>query len=254
VFFAERQRQTIKIENGDFQINGIEQTVAKNGLLDQVEKKPRLFSPNVLLRPIYQDVLLPTAAYIGGPGEIAYFAQMKGIYECFDLSMPVIYPRKTVTLLEDKVDRVLKQYALTIQGMWQNVDPIIAKIVKQQLPETIDQALNAAASHLEQDFESIKREATSFEPTLENTVFKTLGKMNHQLQSLEKKIQQAYKKKNAVVTRQIQKVHNHLYPNNRFQERIFNIAPLLMKYGYAVIDKMFESIDIENHDHQIIRL
>ena len=85
-------------------------------------------------------------------------------------------------------------------------------------------------------------------------MIRTLGKLNHQLQSLEKKIQQASKKKNDVVTRQIQKVHNHLYPGNRFQERVFNVVHILMKHGYSVMDRLFEAMDIECHDHQIIRL
>jgi len=254
VFFVDRQRQTIKIKDSDFYIKGIERAVTKTELLDQVETSPHRFSPNVLLRPMYQDALLPTVAYIGGPSEIAYFAQMKGIYECFNLPMPVVYPRKTVTLLENRMDRILSRYALTVPDMWQNVDRIITKIVKRQIPESIGDALNAATSHIQQDFASIKKEVAFFEPTLEQPVMRTLGKLNHQLHALERKIQQASKNKNEVVTRQIQTVHNRLYPDNRLQERVFNIVPILMKHGYTVADRLIEAINIECHDHQVIRL
>lgn len=254
VFHSEHERQTIKTDGGNFHIRDIERTVTKDELLTQVEERPHLFSPNVLLRPIYQDALLPTVAYVAGPGEIAYFAQMKGVYEYFGFPMPIIYPRKTITLLEKKVDRVLSRNALHIQDMWRTVDRTIAEIAQSQIPTSIDNALKAAKTHLERNFTSIKQEAVAFEPTLGNAVDVTFGKMNHQFQSLEKKIRQASKRKSALLAQQIQKAHHNLYPNNRLQERVLNITPFLIKYSYALMDRLFKAVDINCHDHQVVSL
>jgi bacillithiol biosynthesis cysteine-adding enzyme BshC len=254
LFFAEQERQTIQLRDGDYCIKDTQLTYKRDELLALLEKKSYIFSPNVLLRPIYQDTLLPTVAYIGGSAEIAYFGQMKGVYESFGLPMPIIYPRKTITIIEKKVDQVLENYDLKIQDIWQNVDRIINEIIKKQIPESIDEVFRSASSHLEQDFQSIKGEIIAFEPTLEKSVDVTLGKIKQNFKFLEKKILQASKKRNTIVTQQLDKAKNNLYPTNRLQERVFNIAPFLIKYSYSFIDKLYEAIDINNHDHQIIKL
>lgn len=254
VFFAEQERQTIQLKDGVFCIKDTQQSYKKDEFLAMLGKKPHIFSPNVLLRPIYQDSLLPTVAYIGGPAEIAYFAQMKGVYESFDLPMPIIYPRKTITLIEKKIDKVLKNYDLQIQYIWQNVDRIINEIAKKQIPDSIEKALSVATVHLELDFEFIKQEILAFEPALENSTDATLRKLNQQFKFLEEKILQASKKRKGIVIQHIHKALNNLYPNHRLQERVFNIAPFLIKYGYAFTDRLYKAIDINNHDHQIIKL
>ncbi len=254
IFYSEKERQTIQLKGGDYRIKGTQQTYKKDELLALLGKKPHIFSPNVLLRPIYQDTLLPTVAYVGGPAEIAYFAQMKGVYEIFGLPMPIIYPRKTITLLEKKIEKILKNYDSQIQDIWQNADRIINKIAKKQIPDSIDRVFSIAKSHLEQDFKSIKEEIVAFEPALENSADVTLGKIQHQFRFLEKKILQASKRRNNIVTQQLLKVKNNLYPNNRLQEREFNITPFLIKYSYACIDKLNKAMDINNHNHQIIKL
>jgi uncharacterized protein YllA (UPF0747 family) len=116
---------------------------------------------------------------------------MKGVYEIFSLPMPIIYPRKTITLLEKKIEKILKNYDSQIQDIWQNADRIINKIAKKQIPDSIDRVFSIATSHLEQDFKSIKEEIVAFEPALENSADVTLGKIQHQFRFLEKKILQA---------------------------------------------------------------
>lgn len=254
MFFAEQERQTIQSKDESFSIKGRQHAYKSEELLAVLEEKPELFSPNVLLRPIYQDTLLPTVAYIGGPAEIAYFAQMKGIYESFGLPMPVIYPRKTITVLEKKVDKVLKSYNLKIQDIWRSIDKVINEITKKQIPESIDKSLNVVTSHLEEDFESLKKEMATFEPTLEDSVDAALGKINQRIKFLEKKVMQASKKRNDIVTQQLHKAKNNLYPSNRLQERVLNIGQFLIKYSYAFIDRLYKAIDINCYDHQVIKL
>ena len=156
IFYTERERRAIQWKDGVLSIKGAETAIRKEELLARAKENPSLFSPNVLLRPIYQDALLPTVAYVGGPGEIAYFAQMKGVYEAFGLPMPVIYPRKSVTIVEKKVDHVLKKYDLKIPDLWTQPDGLIADIAKKQIPDSLETALRLAHDHLEEDFESLK--------------------------------------------------------------------------------------------------
>ncbi len=254
VFLALEERHTIRSENGGFLIQDLEQTYKKSELLALLEEKPYQFSPNVLLRSIYQDTLFPTVAYVGGPGEIAYFAQMKGVYESFDLPMPIIFPRATVTIAEKNIEKVLKRYNIKIQDIWHDTDRVINEIIKKQVPDSLDKIIGAAASHLERDFESIEQELMAFEPTLKKSADLALGRMNQQLRFLEKKIMQATKKRNSVVIGQLYRAKNSLYPLNHLQERAFNIVPYLIKYSYALMDRLYQAIDIANHEHQIIKL
>lgn len=254
VFYAEQQRQTIQLKAGSFYIKGKGQEYRKSELLALLDEKPYVFSPNVLLRPIYQDALLPTVAYVGGPAEIAYFGQMKRVYESFGLHMPIIYPRKSLTVIEKNVGNVLRNFNLNIQDIWQDADLIVTETSKKNVPESMNEVLSSAARHIEQDFKSIKQEIMAFEPTLERSVDSTLGKINLQLKFLEKKILQASKKRNDIVTRQFRKVKDSLYPDNRLQERVFNITAFLIKYSYTFIDVLYQSMDLDDYGHQIVKL
>jgi bacillithiol biosynthesis cysteine-adding enzyme BshC len=252
IFYTERERRTIQWKGGAFGIKEAPSSSKKEELLTLAKEKPYLFSPNVLLRPIYQDAILPTVAYVGGPGEIAYFAQMKGVYEEFRLPMPVIYPRKTVTIVERKIGHVLEKYNLQLPDFWRDASRIIGEISQTQVPESIQKASSLIFGHLEQDFESLKREMMAFEPGLKDSADLAQRKMHQQLNFLGKKILQSAKTQNEIAVRQIRKAIDNLYPNQHLQERVFNIVPYLIKYGAALMDKLDQAVDIDEHDHQII--
>ena len=252
IFFTETERRSVQWDGGAFAIKGMEPKIKKEALVALAREKPFLFSPNVLLRPIYQDILLPTVAYIGGPGEIAYFAQMKGIYESFHLPMPVIYPRKSVTILEKKIDHILKKYSLVIPDIWRDADGLFGKITREQIPVSLQNCLSLVRGHVEQDMASLKKEILAIEPTLGDSVDLAKGRMNQQLEYLEKKSLQAAKKRNETANQQLRKAVLNLYPRQHLQERVFNIVPYLIKYGYACMDELDKAVDIEEYGHQIL--
>lgn len=254
LFFAEKERHAIRSKGNGFFIKEKERSFSKNELLALVEKKPEWFSPNVLLRPIYQDILFPTVAYVGGQGEIAYFAQMKGVYERFGLSMPVIYPRKSLTLLEKNINSVLDDHGLSVRHVWEDGDRIIGKAVKKQISASIDRVFRRVSSRMEQALESVKKEFVSFDPALKKSVDLASRKVDQQIKFLEQKILRAAKKRNETTTRQLYRAVNNLYPGNSLQERMFNIAPYLIKYDYRLLDVLYRSIEMENFDHQVIHL
>ncbi|NOR12726.1 MAG: bacillithiol biosynthesis cysteine-adding enzyme BshC [Candidatus Aminicenantes bacterium] len=254
LFLVEDERHTIQFRDDDFSIKGKPQTFKKDELLQLLEKQPHKFSPNVLLRPLYQDTLLPTVAYVGGLSEVAYFAQMKEVYERFNLPMPIIYPRKSLSLIEKKVDKALKTYSLKVQDIWRNADVKINDIAKEKIPQSLDKAFYITTSHLDKDFIDIKQETLAFEPTLEKSVDLTIGKIHHQICLLEKKILKASKKQNTIMTQRIHLAKSSLYPNQHLQERVFNITPFLIKYSFSLMDRLYQAVDIKHHDHQILKL
>jgi bacillithiol biosynthesis cysteine-adding enzyme BshC len=252
IFYMERERSPIQMKEGAFAIKGTQPLRTGEELLALAREKPFLFSPNVLLRPIYQDALLPTVAYVAGPGEIAYYAQMKGVYDAFHIPMPVIYPRKSATIVEKKVDHVLRKYNLKIPDLWHHSAEIIGEIAKKQVPDPVDKALRLILDHMDQDFESLKGEALAFEPALKDSLDHAKGKMNQQWKFLERKILQAAKRRNETAIQQLERAVQNLYPNRRLQERVFNIVPYLIKYGPAFMDKLDQAISIDEPGHQLI--
>ncbi len=254
LFHADPERRAILFDGDVFRIKGTAAALTRDELLALIERAPQLFSPNVLLRPIFQDTLLPTIAYIAGPGEIAYFAQMKGIYRSFGLPMPIIYPRKSVTIVERKIDRLLKTYDLTIRDVWHRPHDLVNEITARRIPQSLDEVLHRTAGRIGTDLESLKPEVTAFEPTLESTFDITAGKIAQHFKILGKKIQQAAKKKHAIVTQQLYKILSCLYPHERLQERSLNIVPFLIKYGPSFLDTLYRGLDGEGIDHEIITL
>jgi bacillithiol biosynthesis cysteine-adding enzyme BshC len=253
-FYLERERHAIQWKDGAFDIKGLPSLATKEDLLRLTKEKPLLFSPNVLLRPLYQDALLPTVAYVGGPSEIAYFAQLKGVYEAFGLPMPVIYPRKSLTIVERKVDHILKKYHLSVPDLWRNAAVAIGDITKEDIPDSVGRALLRVRDQLERDYASLKSEILAFDSGLAESVELAKGKMNQQLNFLEKKARQAATKRNDIAVRQLHKAVDNLFPNRHFQERVFNIVPYLIKYGAAFMDKLDQAIDIDIVDHQFLAL
>lgn len=253
-FYVERERHAIQWKDGAFDIKGLPSLATKEDLLRLAKEKPFLFSPNVLLRPLYQDAVLPTVAYVGGPSEIAYFAQLKGVYEAFGLPMPVIYPRKSLTIVERKVDHILKKYHLSVPDLWRNAAGAIGDITKEDIPDSVGRALSRVRDQLERDYAALKSEILAFDSGLAESVDLAKGKMNQQLNFLGKKVRQAATKRNDIAVQQLHKAVDNLFPNRHLQERVFNIVPYLIKYGAAFIDQLDQAIAIDVVDHQYLVL
>jgi bacillithiol synthase len=179
---------------------------------------------------------------------------LKGVYERFGLPMPVVYPRKSLTIVEKKVDRVLKKFDLTVPDFRGDLESLVRSISERGIPESLTRALSSASSHLDQDFEPLIREIAAFEPTLKDSAHLAQGKMKQQWQFLEKKIVQAATKQNDIAVQQLRKAGDQLYPNGHLQERVFTIAPYLLKYGPSFLDTLDGAIDLDAHDHQLLTM
>lgn len=254
LFYTERERLAIQAKVGAFEVRGMLSPYPKDALLALARENPQLFSPNVLLRPLYQDALLPTVAYVGGPAEIAYFAQLKEVYQAFGMPMPVICPRKNVTIVEKKIGHILTKFHLEVPDIWRNASGVIAGIAKDEVPGSVGTALRLVREDLARGFASLKSEILAFESGLADSVDLARGKADQQLNFLEKKVRQAATKQNDIATRQLRKAIDDLFPRGHLQERVFNIVPYLIKYGAGFMDRIDRAIDIDETDHQFLFL
>ena len=251
LFLAEHERQPVHVAGDSFSVKDPERRFTRDELVEMARNTPHAFSPNVLMRPLVQDTILPTVAYVGGPGEIAYLAQLRGAYEEFDIPMPVVYPRKGFTVLERHVGSTLETLSLSIQEVWGGLSAKRNALAADEIPEPLQRALATAAGTLDRDLGAVCREAAAMDGSLGQSADGVHRKIQHQMNLLEKKVIQASKKNQEIVGRKLTKLENRLYPNRHLQERVFNVTPYLMKYGFSWLDELYEAVDLTHFDHQV---
>ena len=219
-----------------------------------VREHPEHFSPKALLRPIVQDSLLPTVAYVGGPSEIAYFAQLKGVYKIFGLHMPVVFPRAGFTIVEVKIQRHLQRLNLEAFDFAQGFKKVLHQVMREKLPPELEKRVTKARGNIKEEWRRLAEVTQQIEPTLQATLDKASTRVSHQLNGIEQKLLNALRKREKVVEDQLFATYNNLFPDGGLQERQLNILPYLVKYGWGLIDRIFDEIDLDSVDHKILEL
>lgn len=225
---------------------------SREEILKLLRSSPERFSPNVVLRPIVRSHLLPTAAYIGGPAEISYYAQLKDVFSFFGVPQPIVYPRVRGTLIEGKIRRILDRHSIDPMNVYTNSDGVVNDIVKGSLPETFRTVFQETEEDMKRFFGKIRDAVTPIDSSLNDLVTRSRNRLAHDIEKIEKKVIQARKKSEEVIVQQIEKVKTNLFPNGEYQERVLNIVPFLILYGPDFIHHLYNSIDINTKRHQMI--
>jgi bacillithiol biosynthesis cysteine-adding enzyme BshC len=253
-FSTDDGRYSIDPVDNDFRLKRKRKTFTKDELLELVENEPERFSPNVLLRPICQDYILPTAFYIGGPSEIAYFAQVTPLYEFFNIEVPVIYPRSSATLLEANIKKILDKYEVSVNDIFLGADELKKNVVDSLTGNKVDDIFTEAQSEMELTFDKLKEKLFELDKTIVDTSKKYREKIFNSLSELKGKAEQAQSQKFEVTLRQLDRACSLLFPNGILQERVINFIYYADKYGDDFMEKIFDELDIDKFEHQIIEL
>ncbi|CUS76979.1 bacillithiol biosynthesis cysteine-adding enzyme BshC [Candidatus Kryptonium thompsonii] len=241
-------------EEGMFRLKGVRFKFSKGELKHILETNPQALSPNVILRPICQDTLLPTISYIAGPSEIAYFAQLKPAYVYFGVPMPVIFPRISATLIEPKVRKVLEKYNINIHEIFSDFPSVAKKITAESLDVDIDGFFHTVRSRIESLLGEIKDFVSNIEPSLGGAVDNSSSKILYHINSIYEKTINMNQKRNEIVAKQIEKLKLNLLPEDELQERVLNITYFLNKYGPSLINRLFDDLEMFEFNHQILYL
>lgn len=241
-------------DSGDYYLKNIRQRYTKDELLSIASTTPEQLSPNVVMRPLCQDTLLPTVAYIGGPGEISYFAQLKPVYEYFNVTMPIIYPRASVTLMEEKIQKVMEKYSLDLEELFGDVESILAKVSEQVSEVKVDTLFEEMESRVKEALNEARFGIQQIDPTLNGTIDATIAKFQQQLEVLKQKTQKAQQQKEEISLKQIKKAALNIFPNGNFQEREFGVIQYLNKYGPDFVKWIANEISIDAFQHQVITI
>ena len=241
-------------EEGGFRLRKKRMKFSHEELLKLTEEHPERFSPNVILRPICQDYLFPTGFYIGGPAEVSYFAQIMPLYEMFSIPEPVIYPRASVTLLEKNIKSVLEKYSLKLQDVYLNQSTLHEKVMNSLLSVNLDDLFKQLEGDVANLMQGLKDKLGQLDKTTADASEKYKVKLLSSLIELKSKAVESEKRKHEVVIRQLIKLADSVYPFESLQERQLNYFYFYNKYGAALLDKLFEGINVDEDKHQLIEL
>jgi bacillithiol synthase len=228
--------------------------VSQHELLARISANPERFSANVLLRPIVQDYLLPTLAYVGGAAEVAYFSQAAVVYEALLGRITPILPRFSATIVEAKMQRLLDRYAASFIDTFGGVDALRRQFAFRSLPGDLQAALAATKDSLEANFSAVKEKLAALDSTLVDAAETARSKMQHQLEKLRAQAARAESQKSELISRHALTLSDFLYPEKGLQERTVGGIYFLAHYGLDWLREVFECIHSDCHDHQILEL
>ena len=251
-YVDETGRRAIKRHDHGYAIDEVTRPV--EALRAEAQSAPEHFSPNVLLRPLVQDSIFPTVCYVGGPSEIAYQAQLKGVYEVFGVECPLLDSRASATLLDSAAARFLDHHHLSLDALQTQDDSVLNKLLESLLPPTLDQAIEDTGREISRRAEALKREVTAVDPTLSGAVDSTIERVRETLKTLHHKIVQATKRKDDTLRRQFTRARALAFPGGHPQERALNMVVFLNRHGMALCDRLIETLPLEGGWHYVLTL
>ena len=252
LFSLDPIRRSIRRQGDQLAIG--DETHSVESVARKASEQPAAFSPNVLLRPIVQDTLFPTICYVAGPSELAYLGQLRGVYEQFGVPMPLMFPRATATLLDSGATRFLAKYGVPFEDLRTPDESALNRLLESQLPAVVEESLRDAASAAQAAMARVIKALPQLDPTLEGAAKTTLGKMEHELQSLHGKVIHAAKKRDETLRRQFTRAQAQAFPHGHPQERTLAIVYFLNKYGPGIVDLLLEELPIDLGQHWLVTL
>ncbi len=217
-------------------------------------REPDAFSPNVTLRAVVQDYLLPTVAYYGGAAEIAYFAQTAEAYRVLARPATPILHRASLTIVERRTARTLRRYGLKLTDLFAGLDAVEARVVEEHLGVAQAKVFDQTEATISRALADLRTNLRDFEPTLADALTKGGQKIEHQLAGLRTRFHRAQLARDRAAHRQLERAYTALYPDKTLQERHLNITSLLARHGRYCVDWIFDAIDLSSVDHQIVYL
>jgi bacillithiol synthase len=238
--------------DGRFQIKGSDRSFSHQELVELATRCPNCFSPNVTLRPIVQDYLLPTAAYVGGPAEIAYFAQIRAVYETLGRQEPCVLPRASFTIVEGRHQKTMEKYGLELRDFFDGLHAAVTKVVEQSLDHGTAEAFAETEKLLNEQLDKLETALRETDRTLSDSLKSARAKMIYQIEHLRTRFIHSSAHREQTTYRQVERAYTTLFPDKNLQERELNAYYFLSRYGPNLIGELYDSVDIGYSNHKLI--
>ncbi|HEX3185469.1 MAG TPA: bacillithiol biosynthesis cysteine-adding enzyme BshC [Pyrinomonadaceae bacterium] len=248
------RRALARVEDGKYQAKDSDKQYSIDELAALALNEPQRFSPNVTLRAVVQDYLLPTIAYCAGAAEIAYFAQTSEVYRVLERPATSILPRSSLTMVERHTGRVLERYGLSLADFFEGLEPVTKRVVEEHLGAGTARHFSEAEQNVNQELDRLKSELHAIDPTLATALETGRKKIQYQLDGLRTRFVRAQITRDEAAHRQLQRAFDQLYPNKDLQERHINVTSLLARHGTYVIEWIYNAIDLGSNEHEVVYL
>ena len=248
------RRALTRAEGGRYRAKGTGHEWSADELAALALREPERFSPNVTLRAVVQDYLLPTIAYLGGAAEVAYFAQTSESYRVLGRPATAILHRASLTVVERRTGRTLERYGLRLEDFFGGLDPVIARVVEEHLGTEVAAAFDEADAGVTRALDALHSKLSGFDPTLAAALGGGRRKIAHQLEGLRARFHRAQMRRDRAALRQLERAATALYPGKSLQERHLNVTSLLARHGRYAVGWLHDAIDLSTSDHQVLYL
>lgn len=238
-YLKDNLRNRIEYKNSRYFVHQTPIYFSQEEIEKELRNHPERFSPNVILRGLYQETLLPNILFVGGGGEIAYWLQLKNLFEHYQIPFPVLVLRNSFLLVEKKWQEKINRLGFTTEDFFREEQDLINELVMRE--STLSLRLNGSLKEIEQLYNDIKKQVSAIDATLEMHVESLQKKTCHQLQVLEKKMLKAEKRKFADQQRQIHSIKETLFPQKNLQERMENFSYFYAKWGKDFLHSLYQS-------------
>ncbi|MEL6392200.1 MAG: bacillithiol biosynthesis cysteine-adding enzyme BshC [Bacteroidota bacterium] len=236
-----RRDRIVRNEDGTFAVNDTDLTFTADELEREIEENPERFSPNVVMRPIFQEAIFPNLAYIGGGGELAYWLERKSQFASFRINYPMLIRRNSVLWLDRGSQKKLAKLGLSVQDLTEEADLIIRRFVEEQSENEL--SLAEEQDQLQQLFDSIAQKAQQIDPTLSKAVKAEHARQAKTIENLEGRLRRTEKQRFDTAMNQIRGLKDKLFPNNGLQERYDNFLGIYLQEGENMLDLLVEELD-----------
>ena len=242
----DNRRVSLRRQNGDYVSKDRVYSISE--LVDRAEQ----LSGNALLRPVVQDYLLPTVAYVGGPAELAYMAQSQVLYQRLLNRMPVMVARSAFTILEHRSAKLLDRYGLRVPSLFQPEAVVREQIARKLVPGELIEEFEEARQHLAQLLDKLNTELSQFDRTLADALERSRAKIMYQLSKMEAKTEREALRRDERASSDARYLMNLVYPEKHLQERFYSILPFLAKHGPGLLDTIYEHVGLDCPDHKVL--
>ncbi|MEZ4778746.1 MAG: bacillithiol biosynthesis cysteine-adding enzyme BshC [Flavobacteriaceae bacterium] len=240
-YLKEGLRERIIEKEGVFYINETNISFSKDEILAELQQHPERFSPNALLRPLYQEVILPNLCYIGGGGELAYWFQLKGYFDAVEIPFPILLLRNSVVLVPQKLSEKLEKLEVHISELFQKTEQLKAWFTKKISEITID--FSAQKQHLQQQFSALYELAKQTDASFLGAVAAQEKKQLNGLDHLEKRLLKAQKRNLADQLQRLTAIQNELFPKGSLQERSLNFSEQYLELGDNLLTNLKKELE-----------
>lgn len=253
IFYKEKGlRERIEKQGDRFVVLNTEISFSKEELETIIQTSPEKLSPNVVLRPLYQQKILPNIAYVGGPGELAYWLEYKTMFDAYKIHLPILMPRNFVMLLDKGTQNKLQKLNLSIDDVFRDGEELVKQFIKTQHN---DINLEEAKKQLAEIFATITSTVTAIDKTLVGSTEAEKQKAINGVTAIEQKINRALKQKSETDVNQIWSIKEKLFPKSTPQERYDNFSMYYTKYGKEFINSVLETLtyDLEKFEYLVLK-